>query len=112
LVINSWAAWCPFCAKELRDFADIQQEFKDQVVIIAVDRTESLGVAKKFTDKLGVTDRLIFLLDPNDSFYQAIGGFAMPETIFVDSKGNITEHKRGPMNQVEIRQKVQKLLRL
>ncbi|MBI3335327.1 MAG: TlpA family protein disulfide reductase, partial [Candidatus Portnoybacteria bacterium] len=27
LVINSWAAWCPFCRKELADFAAAQKEF-------------------------------------------------------------------------------------
>lgn len=110
LVINSWAAWCPFCVQELVDFAKIQQEFKDKVVIIAINRAETLAAAKKFTDKAGVTDALIFLLDPADSFYRAIGGFAMPETIFIDRNGNIREHKRGPMDITEIRQKVQRLL--
>lgn len=84
LVINSWAAWCPFCRKELADFAVIQKEFGDKTVIIAIDRAETKEVAKKYTDELGVTADMIFLLDPSDSFYQSIGGFSMPETIFVD----------------------------
>ena len=110
LVINSWAAWCPFCQKELEDFALAQKEFGEQVVIIAVDRAESLQVAKAFTDELGVTNNLIFLLDPQDSFYQAIGGFSMPETIFVNKMGEIAFHKRGPMSLEEIRQRIQQLI--
>ena len=110
LVINSWAAWCPFCRKELVDFAAAQKEFGNDVVIIAIDRAESRETAKKYTDELGVTNNLIFLLDPSDSFYQSIGGFSMPETIFVDRNGNIAERKRGPMEINEIRQKIQKLL--
>src|SRR3989338_1953615 len=112
LVINSWAAWCPFCRKELGDFAATQKEFGDDMVIIAIDRAESRETAKKYTDELGVTNGLIFLLDPSDSFYQSIGGFSMPETIFVDKNGNIVERKRGPMKINEIRQKIQKLLLL
>lgn len=112
MVINSWAAWCPFCVKELTDFAVAQKEFGDKVVIIAIDRAESLAVAKGFTDEQGTTGKLILLLDPSDSFYQSIGGFSMPETIFVDKNGNIVEHKRGPMDVNEIRQKIQKLLSL
>jgi len=109
LVINSWAAWCPFCRKELVDFAAAQKEFGDDVAIVAIDRAESRETAKKYTDELGVTN-LIFLLDPSDSFYQSIGGFSMPETIFVDRDGNIAERKRGPMEIKEIREKIQKLL--
>lgn len=110
LVVNSWAAWCSFCRKELVDFAALQKEFGDKVVIIAIDRAESREVAKKYSDELGVTSDLIFLLDPSDSFYKSIGGFSMPETIFVDKNGKIVDHKRGPMNIREIKQKIQKLI--
>jgi len=110
LVINSWASWCPFCRQELPDLVTAQKEFGDKVIIIAVNRQESLAVAKGYTDKQGTTDNLIFLLDPTDSFYRSIGGFSMPETIFVDKSGNIIEHKRGPMDINEIRQKIQKLI--
>lgn len=110
LVINSWAMWCPFCVKELSDFATIQKEFGGRVVIIAVDRAESRDVAKDFTDKLGISNDLIFLLDANDSFYRAIGGFSMPETIFVKADGSIHFHKRGPMTVEEIRQRTQELV--
>lgn len=109
MVINSWAAWCPFCRKELVDFAVAQKEFGDDVVIIAIDRAETKETAKKYTDELGVTSDIVFLLDPGDSFYQSIGGFSMPETIFIDKNGNIAEHKRGPMEINEIRQKIENL---
>jgi len=110
LVINSWAAWCPFCRKELPDFVAVQKEFNDNVTIIAIDRAESLETAKKYSDELGVTSKLIFLLDPSDSFYQAIGGFSMPETIFVNGSGETIFHKRGPMDIEEMRQKIQQLI--
>lgn len=109
LVINSWAAWCPFCRKELVDFAVVQKEFGDKVVIIAIDRAESLETAKKYTDELSVTNGMIFLLDPTDSFYQSLGGFSMPETIFVDKNGNIVEHKRGPVDVPEMRERIQRI---
>lgn len=110
LIINTWATWCPFCVKELKDFAALQSEFGDQVTIIAIDRSESLGQAKGYTDDVGVTDKLIFLLDPTDSFYRTIGGFSMPETIFVNSNGETVIHKRGPMELDEMREKVNQIL--
>lgn len=110
LVINSWAAWCPFCRKELVDFATAQKEFGDEVIIIAIDRAETKETAKKYSDELGVTNDMVFLLDPADSFYQSIGGFSMPETIFVYKNGNTVFHKRGPMDVKEIRERVRTLL--
>lgn len=110
VLVNSWAVWCPFCGDELIDFAELQEEFKDEIVIIAVDRAESLETAKGFTDSLEVTDKMIFLLDPSDSFYASIGGFGMPETIFLDKKGDVKIHKRGPMTLEEMREKVNTIL--
>lgn len=110
LVINSWASWCPFCKQELPDFVTAQKELGDKVVIIAIVRAESLAVAKGYTDSQGITGKLIFLLDPSDLFYQSIGGFSMPETVFVDKNGNIVDHKRGPMDIKEMREKIQQLI--
>ncbi len=112
LVINAWAVWCPFCKKEIPDFAAVQKEFGDQVKIVTIDRAEPRGTVKDYTDGLGVTDDLLFLLDPSDSFYRALGGFAMPETIFVDAEGHIQFHKRGPMEIGEMREKIKQLIEL
>lgn len=110
IVVNSWASWCPFCRQEIPDFVTAQKEFGDKVVIITINRQESLATAKGYTDKQGTSDDLVFLLDPSDSFYRSIGGFSMPETIFVDINGKIKEHKRGPMDINEIRQKIERLI--
>ena len=109
-VVNSWATWCPFCVDELPDFAQLQEEFGDTIVVIAIDRNESLEKTQQFTDELGVTDGMLFLLDPKDSFYQSIGGFSMPETLFIDEDGNIRIHKRGPMRFLEMKEKVESII--
>lgn len=110
IIVNTWATWCPFCVKELKDFAALQEESGEDVTVIAVDRSESLGQAKQYTDDLGVSGKLTFLLDPGDSFYRTIGGFSMPETIFVNKNGEIIIHKRGPMELDEMREKVKQIL--
>jgi thiol-disulfide isomerase/thioredoxin len=106
IIINSWATWCPFCVDELPDFAEIQKEYKDSITIIAINRSESLNRSKQFTDDLGLSNDLVFLLDSRDKFYQTIGGFSMPETLFIDANRNTVEHKRGVMQIDEIRKKI------
>ena len=109
LVVNSWAVWCPFCREELADFAALQEEFPD-ITVMAIDRRESLDKVKSFTDELGVSDKLVFLLDKKDGFYKKIGGFSMPETIFVNSDGSIVFHKRGFMTLDEMKSHVESFL--
>lgn len=80
------------------------------VVIVAIDRGEPQEVAEEYIDELQIRDDLIWLVDPSDSFYAAIGGFSMPETLFFNSDGTLSFHKRGPMDVDEIRTRVQDLL--
>ena len=110
LVINSWAVWCPFCREELADFAALQKEFGNEIIVIAIDRQEPLEKARGYTDELGITDDMLFLLDSSDSFYKSIGGFSMPETIFVNGAGEIVVHKRGPMELDEMREHTNKII--
>jgi len=110
LVLNAWATWCPFCIKELPDFVAAQSEFGDLVKIIAINRQESPDRSKRFINELGLDDQLIFLLDPDDNFYRSIGGYVMPETVFIDAGGKIIFRKRGPMQIEEIRQKIESIL--
>lgn len=111
LVVNSWAVWCPFCVKELSDFAALQKAFPDEVIVIAIDRAESLEKVRGFTNELGVSEDMIFLMDKKDDFYKTIGGFSMPETVFIDTNGAIVFHKRGPMTFEEMKDQVEKLLK-
>lgn len=103
LVINVWATWCPFCVNELPDFVALQNEYGDQIQVIAINRGESKDRAIEYLRELQIDDDLLYLFDPTDSYYRAIGAFSMPETIFVDADGNIATHTRGPIALEEMR---------
>jgi len=110
LIVNTWATWCPFCVDELPDFVEVQEEFGDQVTFIAINRDEPLVRAKSFTDELGITDSLVFLLDPSDIFFTMLGGIGMPQTIFVKGDGTIDSHKSGQIQTRELRDRIQAIL--
>lgn len=114
LVINVWATWCVFCKEEMPAFANVQNEFSEggepKFEIVAINRAESIDTAKGFSDSLNLTNQFVFLLDPKDSYYRAIDGFSMPETLFVTSDGKVLEHKRGPLSQDQFRDLIEQLL--
>lgn len=110
-VVNSWASWCPFCVQELPDFSILSEEFsKNGVVVISINRKESIEQSKSFINDIGPLEGIIFVQDSGDIFYNAIGGFSMPETVFYDRNGNISTHKRGFMTLEEMRTLTEKAI--
>ncbi|MAZ67462.1 hypothetical protein CL652_01680 [bacterium] len=102
-VINSWAAWCPFCVKELADFDDVAAARQGEVDFLIVNRGESIETGSAFLEGLGLANNSMRVFyDEDQSLYQAFGGFAMPETVFVDAERRIRFHKRGPLTKKEL----------
>jgi hypothetical protein len=98
------------CKDQLLAAAQIQQEYQGQVTFVAVNRTDSPKEAKEFTDALKITDKLLFILDPNDDFYRNIGGTNIPETLFVDAQETVRAYSKAPMNARQIREQLQLIL--
>lgn len=107
VVFHIWSSWCLLCIQEIPDMAVLQKEFGDALVVIEVNRAESLEVVKKYADQFNASHNLLFVLDINDALYKEIGGFSMPEVIFVDKNGMIKDHTRGPTDIIDKRRRIQ-----
>lgn len=113
VILDFWAAWCPFCVAEMPELEKTQQAYKDQLVMVGIHRTdsgESIVTGKKFADEQGVT---YLLLQGTGEIYRAStkGLQAMPVAIFIDKEGVVRDIKLGPKTEGEIREKVEKLVR-
>ncbi len=111
LLVYIWASWCPYCAAELERLAEMKDTFGDDVHIVAVNRAEPYADARAFSDKLRGANKIIFLLDPDDALYKQMSGYAMPETLFINSWGDVVFHQHGPMPADAVKQKIEELLK-
>lgn len=109
-LIYVWASWCPLCTEGLENLAAMKKEFGGAIAVVAINREESRDVAVRASARSHTATGTIFLLDPDDTYYRAIGGFSMPETIFVDRTGMIIFHTRGPLQKEEIRRRIHALI--
>jgi cytochrome c biogenesis protein CcmG, thiol:disulfide interchange protein DsbE len=110
VVIDFWAAWCPFCLREIPDIQKIHGEFRDvQILGIHRSETESIEKGKKFIDELGATYSL--LSDENGDVYKTYTGGRqlMPVAIFIDSFGIIQERIYGPKSYEQMVMAISKL---
>jgi thiol-disulfide isomerase/thioredoxin len=110
LIAYAWASWCPYCGTEIEGLAQLKATYGDNVQIVAINRGEPLSVARAYTNALTNTTGVVFLLDPTDSFFKDIGGYAMPEMVFIDSSGAIIFHQRGPIQMSDVQAEIEKLL--
>lgn len=110
LIVYAWASWCPYCGEEIRNLASLKQKYGDRITILAVNRAEPLVDAKDYSDKLGDIAGVTFLLDPTDALYKKVEGYAMPETLFIKSNGEILFHQRGPIQLDAVSERVEELV--
>lgn len=110
LVINSWASWMPFSKDELHLLSDAKDTYGDQIEILAINRKEEIPMIRAFMSAFQIEEDITLLVDPTDHFYKAIGGQAMPETVFYTSEGVVSLHKRGVLTDEELRGTIDTLL--
>jgi len=110
VVAYAWASWCPYCAAEMQALAGLKKTYGDKIQILAINRAEPIAVAKSFTDGLGIAKDVDIIVDPDDKFFKSIGGYAMPETVFINARGDIVYHQRGPIDVPTLEAKLKELI--
>jgi hypothetical protein len=93
----------------LTQLGALKAQYGDKVQILAVNRGESKTDAKAFTDALNLPPGIVFLLDNNDQLFKQLNGYAMPETVFVNSRGEQVVHQHGPLAPADADQDIQKI---
>lgn len=111
IIVNAWATWMPFSKDELTLLTALHAEYGERISIIAMNRMETALTIRSYLALYGIPESITFLLDPKDSFYRAVSGYAMPETVFYRKDGTILTHKRGVLTEAELRGYVAELLR-
>ena len=102
LVINSWASWMPFSQTELPLLNQIKERYGDSVTLLAINRMEDRALIQTYLGTLPSMPSAVFLADPADTFYRAVGGYAMPETVIYAADGTIAAHIRGVFVEAEL----------
>lgn len=91
IVICFWATWCSPCKKELNNYAELYDEWKEEtgVKIIAVSIDDQRSMTRVAPYINSVSWDYDILLDTNKQFAQALGVNNVPHTFLIDGNGNI-----------------------
>lgn len=106
--LNFWATWCVPCQKELPDIQELADRHGEGLIVITVNRRESLRNARTYfqnIEDLNGEPGISFDvngLDPDDTLYDEYRGLGMPVSVFVDANGVIVRLVNGLISLAEM----------
>jgi cytochrome c biogenesis protein CcmG/thiol:disulfide interchange protein DsbE len=109
VIINFWASWCPPCREEAPYLEQTWRKYKDQgVVFIGVDYVDTEKEALAYIQEFDIT----YLNGPDlgTRISQAYNMKGVPETYYVDKKGQLRGLKVEPLVAPKLDQKIDELL--
>lgn len=104
VIVNFWASWCPFCVQEMPDFEKVSKELGDKIVIVGINRGETVEKQKEFLNSLPVKITYRLLFDTSDEVAKTYNVRVMPTTYFLNENGVIAQKKLGAMTFEEMKQ--------
>ena len=109
VVLNIWASWCEPCKEEALVLENGWRAYKEKgVVFLGADYIDTEPAAQAFIKQFGVT--YPNGPDVGSNIYRLFRARGVPETYFIDQRGNITRVVVGPVNEALLKNTLDDLL--
>jgi thiol-disulfide isomerase/thioredoxin len=105
-IVNFWATWCHPCRIEIPDLIKLQEQYKDQLIVVGVSAeipgedlandAKSTEMAKKFAAAQRINYPIVMQTSELLEVFRGI--FAMPISFVIDREGNIVQKHVGIVN--------------
>ena len=107
VIINFWATWCKFCVKEMPDLMKLQEEYKDDLVVLYINVGESKEDVKEFIEDEKLSGTMV--LDQKQEVAMIYGVRSFPSTLAVNKKGEVVTARAG-MLEYEMMEQMYKMI--
>ncbi len=99
ILINAWATWCPPCKDEMPLLDSLQQQYKDQgLVVLAVNSADDIQAVEDFL-KISGNFTFTVLVDSSGEALASLGVRALPTSILVGADGIVKYIHVGEITQ-------------
>ena len=110
ILINFWATWCGPCRVEIPYLVELQNEYKDDLVILGVSVDDTAEKMKPYATKMQINYPLLLGLGRED-MQDAYGPlWGIPVSVFVDRDGKIAKKHSGIASKAQFEQEIKAAL--
>jgi cytochrome c biogenesis protein CcmG/thiol:disulfide interchange protein DsbE len=103
VVLNLWASWCSPCREEAGRLEDGWQSFGPRgVLFLGLDIQDVRGDGQDFIRKHGATYPSV--REPGREIANSYGATGIPETYFIDARGDVVAHVIGVVSDRQLAQ--------
>ncbi len=112
ILLNFWATWCPPCRREMPDFIEVYEEYKDKNFIIIGVGTDNHEKVADFVKKLGVTYPILVgeRKAMQVSYQYGNHSGALPYSVLIDQYGVVRYRAGGLISKQKLIQQITPLL--
>ncbi|MBN2080880.1 TlpA family protein disulfide reductase [bacterium] len=104
LLVNFWATWCAPCVKELPHFAELHEEYGDEVTVLGVSVDQHPDYVRAFLEH----NPLPYLLAwDSEDIAGDLGFNSIPVTLAIDAEGNLAGVHRGYASQRDLEELIE-----
>lgn len=97
VVMNFWATWCGYCKKEMPDFQEVYEEYKDKVEFLFINSTdgsrETREKAETYLQEQGYTIPAFYDEDLDVVYTYSVN--SLPTTMLLDKQGRVAAYAPG-----------------
>jgi thiol-disulfide isomerase/thioredoxin len=97
VLVNFWATWCPPCLAEIPDLIQIQEKYRDHVVVVGISEDEgAIDVVRQFAEDKGINYPIVMATPELRQLFPGV--IALPTTFALDRQGRLARKHVGFMN--------------
>ena len=101
IALNFWASWCYPCRQEAPILeSGWRRDGRNGVLYLGLNMQDSTGEARQFLSKYGIDYPTI--RDPGKDIAQSYGAIGIPETYFIDARGQVVGHVVGVISAADL----------
>ena len=110
VLLNFWATWCGPCKAEIPGFVELQQQYKNDLVVVGLSVDDTAEKAKAFADQYKVNYPMV-LGQGRDDIQDAYGPiYGIPASFLISRDGKVCKRHLGIAPKAQFEREIKALL--
>lgn len=93
VMLDFWATWCGPCRMTMPLLGNLEKEYRDTMILLAINLQEPKNVVRDYVQKQNINSQV--LLDENGSVGEVYGTDSIPMQVLIDKNGIVRHIQVG-----------------